>query len=246
MPSLHKSQRHSIRSPDGASLFATHSTPEGIRRRNWRLAHDEAPYHARILQLWRSCCFDRKDVNCYSRVPILWSPNSQRAPSIESGEPHRTKSSLKEPCRVNANVMNSREERANLVNQRISSTITELSDGAAPTMRGNCTRAWPSNTTMVIELARLLLANPAGLRRWSVMRAMRKVWQKAEREISQKFEDEVERSFRHFNDDDRIKLQMVEPEDALFFRPRDKAGEVWAAYPDRAHKWLAAHAAKTD
>lgn len=82
---------------------------------------------------------------------------------------------------------------------------------------------------MVTEPARLLLANLAGLRRWSVMRGMRKVWRKAEREISQKFEDEVERNFRYFNDDDRIKPQMAESEDAPFFRPRDDAGEVWAA-----------------
>lgn len=141
----------------------------------------------------------------------------------------------------------SREERINLVNQRISLTITEQSDSAASNVRGNGARAWPSNIIMVTELARLLLANPAGLRRWSVMRAMRKAWEREDREIGQKFEDEVERNFRHFSiDDDRSKLQPLESEDTLFFRPRDKAGEVWAAHPDRVHKWLAIHAPKPD
>ncbi|GAA0573267.1 hypothetical protein GCM10008942_22460 [Rhizomicrobium electricum] len=79
------------------------------------------------------------------------------------------------------------------------------------------------------------------------MRAMRKVWGKNDREIGQKFEDEVERSFRHFSDEaDRTKLQQAVSEDALFFRPRDKAGEVWAAHPDRVQNWLAINAPKTD
>jgi hypothetical protein len=100
---------------------------------------------------------------------------------------------------------------------------------------------------MVSELARLLMANPAGLRRWTVMRAMRKAWANAARDVSQKFEDEVERNFRCFSEDDeRAKSQGLQPEDALFYRPRDKAGEVWAAHADRAHAWLAGSASKKE
>jgi hypothetical protein len=121
-------------------------------------------------------------------------------------------------------------------------TLLEQSDRTASIVRGGNARAWHSNAAMVAELARLLLANPGGLRRWTVMRAMRNAWQRAEREIGQKFEDEVERNFRHFSDDDdRNKSPRLQSEGILFFRPRDKAGEVWAAYPDRVHTWLAAN-----
>jgi hypothetical protein len=100
---------------------------------------------------------------------------------------------------------------------------------------------------MVSELARLLLANPGGLRRWTVMRAMRKACENAEREIGQKFEDEVERNFRCFSEDDeRAKSLGLQPEEAMFFRPRDKAGEVWAAHPDRVHAWLESTGAQTE
>jgi hypothetical protein len=100
---------------------------------------------------------------------------------------------------------------------------------------------------LVVELARLLLAHPGGLRRWSVMRAMRKAWEASQREVTQKFEDEVERNFRHFSaDDDWTKSRERAPEDALFFRPREKAGEVWAANPDQARTWLAINTARTD
>lgn len=100
---------------------------------------------------------------------------------------------------------------------------------------------------LVAELARLLLSHPGGLRRWSVMRAMRKAWESAQKEVGQKFEDEVERNFCHFSiDDDWTKLHDRQPEDALFFRPREKAGEVWAAHPEQVQAWLAVNTAHND
>lgn len=87
------------------------------------------------------------------------------------------------------------------------------------------------------ELAKLLLANPAGLRRWSVMRAMRKALDASRQELPLKFEDEVERHFRYFSAEDCAK-SPDRAREALFFRPSDKAGEVWAADPDRVRAWL--------
>jgi hypothetical protein len=113
----------------------------------------------------------------------------------------------------------------------------------ASSVRSDNARAWRNNPAIVSELAQLLLANPAGLRRWTVMRAMRKAWAKAARDVGQKFEDEVERNFRYFSEDDeRAKSQGVRPANALFYRPRDKAGEVWAARADHVHAWLSASA----
>lgn len=83
----------------------------------------------------------------------------------------------------------------------------------------------------LIELAKVLAANPSGLRRWSVMRAIRSGRERAGREVPQKLEDDVERMFRRHCAD--IKGSTVSPEEALFYKPKEKAGEVWAAYPER-------------
>ena len=116
-----------------------------------------------------------------------------------------------------------------------------------PNYRGGGSRQWSSNTVLIAELAKLLLEHPGGLRRWSVMRAMRKAWEGAQREVSLKFEDEVERNFCRFcTDDERAKSPECQAGDTLFFRPRDKAGEVWAAHPERVRAWLAVNAAKSD
>lgn len=129
------------------------------------------------------------------------------------------------------------------IEQGIVLTLLEPSQVAASSVRSGNARVWRSNRLMVSELAQILLANPAGLRRWSVMRAMRKVWEGAARDVGQKFEDEVERNFRYFSEDDeRSKWQGLQREAALFYRPRDKAGEVWAAHADRVHAWLASGA----
>ncbi|HEY0281188.1 MAG TPA: hypothetical protein VGC27_01025 [Rhizomicrobium sp.] len=89
------------------------------------------------------------------------------------------------------------------------------------------------------ELIKVLTAHPGGLRRWSVMRAIRNDRERASREIPQKFEDEVERTFRRFcADADGAKTRICDPTEALFYRPREKAGEVWAIFPERASAWL--------
>jgi hypothetical protein len=93
----------------------------------------------------------------------------------------------------------------------------------------------------VHDLISVLTRNPNGLRRWSVMQQLRKTREKAGRNISQKFEDEIEHMFRRF---------CASPENAksdteiLFYRPAERAGEVWCVYPDRAETWLKSSAGK--
>jgi hypothetical protein len=90
----------------------------------------------------------------------------------------------------------------------------------------------------IADLIAVLRANPAGLRRWSVMRAMRVRAEKANREITPKFEDDVERVFRRYCAGDSVRAGMSETLVELFHRPKEKAGEVWAVIPDAAQTWL--------
>lgn len=128
----------------------------------------------------------------------------------------------------------------------MSLTHVEPTDGSSTRHRNAGWRTWNANTVVVTELARLLLANPSGLRRWSVMRAMRKAWNASQKEISLKFEDDVERHFRYFSADDDCARFPDRALEALFFRPSDKAGEVWAANPERVRTWLAANGPKDE
>ncbi len=91
---------------------------------------------------------------------------------------------------------------------------------------------------ILAELVKVLAAHPGGLRRWSVMRAIRKERENASREIPQKFEDEVERTFRRFCAEAETKAGARPVSDAFFFRPKEKAGEVWSIIPERAKAWL--------
>jgi len=104
-----------------------------------------------------------------------------------------------------------------------------------------------ADNPILTEIIKVLAPYPGGLRRWSVMRAIRSNREHASRDIPQKLEDEVERAFR------RCCADMVDSKgrvsaasDALFYRPREKAGEVWAVFPERAKAWLEGEPAKNE
>jgi hypothetical protein len=84
--------------------------------------------------------------------------------------------------------------------------------------------------TIVEELVAALAPHPKGLRRWSVMRAIRKNREAQARDIPLKLEADVERAFRQFCRDDNMRASGT----ALFCRPAEKAGEVWALNADHA------------
>lgn len=79
-------------------------------------------------------------------------------------------------------------------------------------------------------LVDLLRGHPAGLRRWTVMRAMREQWQRAGHEIGLKFESEVECVFFGRCSGHPLRVKSGDPQIELFYRPPGRAGEVWAAY----------------
>ena len=98
------------------------------------------------------------------------------------------------------------------------------------------------NSSCLDDLIAVLMATPGGLRRWSVMRAMRQRTEKANREVSPKFEDDVERVFRMHCERDGAMNGHGNPAgpkagEALFYCPKERAGEVWAVYADRARAW---------
>jgi hypothetical protein len=93
--------------------------------------------------------------------------------------------------------------------------------------------------SVLAELIEVLSPHPGGLRRWSVMRAIRREREQSSREIPQKLEDEVERAFRRLCIDQLDgKTRGCADDTALFYRPQEKAGEVWAVIPGRGEAWL--------
>jgi hypothetical protein len=96
----------------------------------------------------------------------------------------------------------------------------------------------------LLDLIKVLRPHPGGLRRWSIMRTIRKNREMIGDPVPQKMEDGIERVFRnHCADTEGFKKRGCAPETALFHWPQGKAGGVWAVYPDRADVWLAAGSA---
>jgi hypothetical protein len=73
---------------------------------------------------------------------------------------------------------------------------------------------------IVQELVSVLKPHVRGLRRWSVMRAMRENRKRQSQEVPPKFEVEIERVFRRFSS----------APNATFYRPAETTGEVWALH----------------
>lgn len=88
------------------------------------------------------------------------------------------------------------------------------------------------------ELVKVLSPHPGGLRRWSVMRAIRALRDRSQRPVSLKFEAEIERAFRS-SCANWAGGKVPDSSNTLFYRPDGKAGEVWAVHADRAKAWLA-------
>lgn len=95
---------------------------------------------------------------------------------------------------------------------------------------------------ILTELIAVLKPHARGLRRWSVMKAMRDNRKRKSRDIPHKFEDDIERVFRRFCADAPRPLSAAN-ENAPFYRPLDTAGEVWAMHPERAEVLLASKCA---
>jgi len=116
-----------------------------------------------------------------------------------------------------------------------------MSDQQLPTSAPKQTTAWtappePADHPLALEIIAVLTPHPKGLRRWSVMRAIRNNRNMASQDIPQKLEADIERVFRRYCAGPGA--NECNSGNALFFRPGEKAGEVWAAYPDRVKAWL--------
>jgi hypothetical protein len=79
--------------------------------------------------------------------------------------------------------------------------------------------------TLIEELVAVLAPHPGGLRRWSVMNAIRKARQSQSRDIPLKMEADIERAFRS-------SCTETASHTARFRRPAETAGEVWALNQD--------------
>jgi len=104
-----------------------------------------------------------------------------------------------------------------------------------------------SDRSYLLDLINVLSAHPKGLRRWSVMRAVRTMRENAGRPVPQKFEDEMERAFRKScAGSEAFRTHSRPGAYALFYLPEGKAGEVWAVYPDHADAWLKSESTQID
>ncbi|HEX3809301.1 MAG TPA: hypothetical protein VHW02_06335 [Rhizomicrobium sp.] len=92
--------------------------------------------------------------------------------------------------------------------------------------------------THLLDLIAVLEQHPAGLRKWSVMKAMRTRREKAGKNVSLKFENDVERVFRKACAGDPVRGAAADESSELFHRPKEKAGEVWALNAERAQAWV--------
>ena len=99
-------------------------------------------------------------------------------------------------------------------------------------------RARRSDTILLHDLVSVLMQHPNGLRRWSIMRAMRTLSERANREVTPKFEDDVERAFRRHCSGDAVRANLGNKTEELFHRPKEAVGEVWAVHAEKAQAFL--------
>jgi hypothetical protein len=91
-----------------------------------------------------------------------------------------------------------------------------------------------SHEPILNELIAVLRPHAEGLRKWSVMRAIRARRQRVSQDIPQKLEEQVERTFRRFCADvSEANNRACTAESAPFYRRQGTAGEVWALLPGR-------------
>ena len=95
-----------------------------------------------------------------------------------------------------------------------------------------------ADRTYLLDLIAVLQPPPAGLRKWSVMKAMRARREKTGKNVPLKFENDVERVFRKACAGDPVRGPNSDAASELFHRPKEKAGEVWALNGERAQAWL--------
>lgn len=95
----------------------------------------------------------------------------------------------------------------------------------------------PLDPATLLDLVNVLARHPDGLRRWSVMRAIRDERTRTHREIPQRLEDTVERIFRSRCEDFLPKTPSAPT--ALFYLQKEKPGEVWAVHLERVGMLLA-------
>jgi len=119
------------------------------------------------------------------------------------------------------------------------SHVTATADFSTLRKSGSSTTKARLEQRYIVDLIKILREHGKGLRRWSVMRAMRARWEDADLPVSQKFEDDVERAFRKLcAGADAFKNGHATDDEAVFYRPEERAGEVWAVHDKRADAWL--------